>query len=121
ARTNVERHNCDQRKNVDEYGAVMTMQWEVLYTERDKLPECADLRSNVVGIVEEEIKELVASHLPGRNEELWDLDLLIEEARGIFPFDASITGESLQHSSAAEIEAILLDAAEAAYDLREEQ
>jgi preprotein translocase subunit SecA len=121
AQTKVEGHNFDTRKHVVEYDDVMNMHRDVIYTERTKVLEGADMRENVFGMVEEEIRELVAASLPGRNEELWDLDLLVEEARGIFPFDAAITGESLQGHSAAEIEAILLDAAEAAYDQREEQ
>jgi preprotein translocase subunit SecA len=121
AQTKVEGHNFDTRKHVVEYDDVMNMHRDVIYTERTKVLEGADMRANVWSMVEDEIKELVASQLPGRNEELWDLDLLVDEARAIFPFDASITPESLQGNSAAEIEAILLDAAEAAYELRESQ
>jgi preprotein translocase subunit SecA len=121
AQTKVEGHNFDTRKHVVEYDDVMNQHRDVIYAERTKVLEGADMKSNVFGMVEEEIRELVAASLPGRNEELWDLDLLVEEARGIFPFDAAITGESLQGHTAQEIEAILLDEAESSYELRESQ
>ena len=31
------------------------------------------------------VKGLVAAHLPGRHEEQWDLELLLDEVRAIFP------------------------------------
>jgi len=104
-----------------EYDDVMNVHRDVIYTERTKVLEGADMRENVFGMVEEELQELIAAHLPGRNEELWDLDLLLEEVRTISPLPAEITAESLSVRTAQEIEALILDEAEAAYDLKEEQ
>jgi preprotein translocase subunit SecA len=119
AQTKVEGHNFDIRKHVVEYDDVMNVHRDVIYTERTKVLEGADMRENVFTMVEEEIAELVAGHLPGRNEEAWDLELLLDEIRTIFPLPAGITEESLHAHSAEEIEALLLDEAEAAYDARE--
>ena len=85
AQTKVEGHNFDIRKHVVEYDDVMNMHRDVIYTERTKVLEGADMRANVFGMVEEEIQELVAAHLPGRHEEAWDLELLLDEIAGDLP------------------------------------
>jgi preprotein translocase subunit SecA len=72
-------------------------------------------------MVEDEIRDLIAANLPGKRDGVWDLDLLLEEVGTIFPLPKTVTAESLETHSAEEIEAILLDEAEAAYDLREQQ
>ena len=121
AQTKVEGHNFDIRKHVVEYDDVMNVHRDVIYTERNKVLEGADMRANVFGMVEEELRELVAVHLPGRSEEAWDLELMLEEARGVFPLPPDVTVESLHGLGAEEIEALLLDEAEAAYAEREQQ
>jgi preprotein translocase subunit SecA len=119
AQTKVEGHNFDIRKHVVEYDDVMNVHRDVIYTERTKVLEGADMRENVFGMVEEEIKELVATHLPGRNDELWDRETLLEEANAIYPVSTEVATEVLDSHSAEEIEALLLDDAEAVYDARE--
>ena len=119
AQTKVEGYNFDIRKHVVEYDDVMNVHRDVIYTERTKVLEGANVRENVFGMVEDELKELIANHLPGRSEELWDLDLLLEEARVSFALQAEITADSLHGSSAQEIEALLLDEAEVAYESKE--
>ena len=121
AQTKVEGHNFDIRKHVVEYDDVMNVHRDVIYTERAKVLEGAEMRANVFGMVEDEIRELLAVHLPGRHEEAWDMELLLDEARGIFPLPADVTPEALHGHSAEEVEALLLDEAEAAYDEREQQ
>ncbi len=119
AQTKVEGHNFDLRKHVVDYDDVMNLHRDVIYTERTKVLEGADMRENVFGMVEEELKELMAVHLPGRSEELWDLELLIEELGTMFPLPATVSADALAGQSADEIAALILDEAEAAYDAKE--
>jgi len=119
AQTKVEGHNFDIRKHVVEYDDVMNVHRDVIYRERTKVLEGEDLRANIFGMVEEEIRGLVASHMPGRNEDLWDLESLVEDVKAIFPVPEEVVERVFEAASAAEVEAILLDAAEAAYDARE--
>jgi preprotein translocase subunit SecA len=98
----------------------MNVHRDVVYTERAKVLAGADLRSDVFTMVEEELKELIASHLPHRQEEAWDRELLVEELQAIMPLSEEATGEIMSSGSAQEIEALVLDEAEAAYDAREE-
>jgi preprotein translocase subunit SecA len=116
AQTKVEGHNFDIRKHVVEYDDVMNMHRDVIYKERTKVLEGADMRANVFGMVEEELKELLVNHLPGRREETWDLEMLLEEVRAIFPLPSRVTVETLARHTSEEIEALVLDEAEAAYD-----
>ena len=55
AQTKVEGYNFDIRKHVVEYDDVMNMQRDVIYTERNKVLEGADMRANVFGMVEDEL------------------------------------------------------------------
>ena len=120
AQTKVEGYNFDIRKNVVEYDDVMNVHRDVIYAERTKVLEGADMRANVFEMVEDELKEMITGHLPGRHEEAWDLELLVDEVQSIFPSE-TVTLEALQGRSAAEIEAFILDEAEATYDFRESQ
>jgi preprotein translocase subunit SecA len=92
---------------------------DVIYTERDKVLEGADMRANVFGMVEDEVREIMASQLPDRHEEAWNRDLFIEEIQGVFPLSPETAAEIERSRSLTEIEAMLLDEAEAAYDQRE--
>ena len=121
AQTKVEGHNFDMRKHVVDYDDVMNVQRDMIYTERTKVLQGEDLRSNIFGMVEDEIKQLSQTHLPGRQEEAWDLELLLEECAAIFRLPDEANAESLEERSAEELEALLLDEAEAAYEQREEE
>jgi preprotein translocase subunit SecA len=120
AQTKVEGHNFDIRKHLVEYDDVMNVHRDVVYTERAKVLAGADLRTDVFTMVEEELKELIATHLPHRQEEAWDRELLVEELQAIMPLSEEAAAEIMSNGSAPEIEALVLDEAEAAYDAREE-
>jgi preprotein translocase subunit SecA len=119
AQTKVEGYNFDIRKHVVEYDDVMNVHRDVIYTERTKVLEGADMRANVFGMVEEELRELIETHLPARHEEAWDRELLIEELQAVFPLSKTAAEEIERSNSMEEIEALVLDEAEAAYDERE--
>src|SRR3712207_8693918 len=53
AQVKVEGHNFDIRKNVVEYDDVMNKHREVIYAERRKILEGADLRANVLGMIKD--------------------------------------------------------------------
>jgi preprotein translocase subunit SecA len=119
AQTKVEGHNFDIRKHLVDYDDVMNVHRDVIYTERTKVLEGANLHEDVFGMVEEEIKELIAVHLPHRQEEAWDRELLIEELQTILPLSEDASAEIMSSGSHEEIEALVLDEAEAAYEARE--
>jgi preprotein translocase subunit SecA len=118
AQTKVEGHNFDIRKHVVEYDDVMNVHRDVIYTERTKVLEGADMRANVFGMVEDEIRDLVAAHI---SRDGWDLELLKDEIEAIFPLSEDAVAELMNVKNAEEAEALLLDDAEATYEMREEQ
>jgi preprotein translocase subunit SecA len=121
AQTKVEGHNFDIRKHVVEYDDVMNVHRDVIYTERTKVLEGLDMRSNIFGMVEEELSELIQGHLPARHEEAWDRELLLEDLQAIYPVSEETKGLIENSHTAEEIEAAVLDDAEEAYDRREEE
>jgi preprotein translocase subunit SecA len=119
AQTKVEGHNFDIRKNVVEYDDVMNVHRDVIYSERTKVLEGEDLRSNTFGMVEDELRDLIDTHMPSRNESAWDIESLVEDVRAIFPLSEEAANDLLGGTTATETEALVLDEAEAAYDARE--
>jgi preprotein translocase subunit SecA len=81
--------------------------------------EGADMRENVFGMVEDELKEMIATHLPGRNEDGWDRETLIDDVRSMFALSPEAQEEIMETNSIEEIEALILDEAEAVYDAKE--
>jgi preprotein translocase subunit SecA len=119
AQTKVEGHNFDIRKHVVDYDDVMNVHRDVIYTERTKVLEGEDLRSNVFGMVEDELREIIETHMPGRNDGTWDIERLIEDAKAIYPVSDATADDIRSGLTPAEVEAMMLDEAEAAYDARE--
>jgi preprotein translocase subunit SecA len=121
AQSKVEGHNFDIRKHVVEYDDVMNKHREVIYGERNKILEGAEMRSNIWSMIEEELEGLAKAHLPDRNQELWDLEAFVGEVNAILPQPFEISVDQIDGMSADEIEDLILDAAEAAYEAKEKE
>ncbi len=119
AQTKVEGHNFDIRKHLVDYDDVMNKHREVIYAERRKILSGADLKSNVLDMVQQEIKALVNLHLLDEHGDQWDLSSLLNGVKAILPVPASVSEESLVRMSKQEIEEELLDLAESHYEERE--
>ena len=65
AQTKVEGHNFDIRKHVVDYDDVMNTQRDVIYKERRKILEGADLKTNILDMVREELTAIVDANTPG--------------------------------------------------------
>jgi preprotein translocase subunit SecA len=85
AQTKVEGHNFDIRKHVVEYDDVMNTHRDLIYTERNKILEGADLKVNIQGMIAEEINELVGSYLTDHQQEERDLKGLLNEMKAVMP------------------------------------
>ena len=119
AQTKVEGYNFDIRKHVVEYDDVMNMHRDVIYSERRKILEGADLKSNVLDMVREEIGGIMDFHLPGRREEEWDRESFAGEVEAIFPLPPSLSAKKLPGLSREEIFEKVISAAEEEYERRE--
>jgi preprotein translocase subunit SecA len=121
AQTKVEGYNFDIRKHVVEYDDVMNMHRDVIYSERRKILEGADLKSNVLDMVREEIGGVMDFHLPGRREEEWDFESFAGEVEAIFPLPPALGVKKLPGLSREEIFEKVISAAEEEYERRERE
>jgi len=116
----VEGYNFDIRKHLVEYDDVVNTQRDVIYAERMKILSGADLRSNILDMVEQEVCAEVVSHIDDRNIQRDETGLLKTIAT-IMPVPADINAESIAKMSRKEIEEKLVETAESTYDEREKQ
>jgi preprotein translocase subunit SecA len=121
AQGKVEGHNFDIRKHVVEYDDVMNVHRDVIYTERAKILEGADLRANVMEMIREEIEETTASHLPDRQPEAWNIEGLLADIATIFPVEGGLAAEDFYNREASDIADELFEIASEAYEKREQQ
>ncbi len=121
AQTKVEGHNFDIRKHLVEYDDVMNTHRDVIYTERDKALGDADLKSNILDMVREEITELVEFHAPDRYPDQWDLETLLTEVAVILRLPSSINVRTLEELRHDELLEKLLTHTEEAYEQREQE
>src|SRR5438552_14919021 len=65
AQTKVEGYNFDIRKNVVDYDDIIAKQREVIYAARRAVLEHADMHERVLGMMRDEVKKIVDTHIPG--------------------------------------------------------
>ena len=94
---------------------------DVIYKERAKILEGADLKSNILDIVREEITQLVELHVPERYREQWDLDTLLTDVNAIVKLPSSFNVSTFEELNHEEVLEHVLTHAEEAYERREEE
>jgi preprotein translocase subunit SecA len=126
AQSQVEARNYEIRKNVLKYDDVLNRQRQVVYEERRKVLEGADMQEQVRHFVNDVVSGYVdAATVEGYAED-WDLDKLWTAMRTLFPVSVTIDDVAeragSRHAITAEIlrEELTSDAHHA-YDRREEQ
>ena len=97
------------------------MHRDVIYSERAKILNEADLKINIQEMVNKEISGLVATYCPNENSNEWDLDTFRNELATIFPSQPSIMREQVENMHPEEIEDELTNFAINIYDERETQ
>ncbi len=120
AQTKVEAYNFDIRKHLVEYDDVMNTQRTTIYGERRKVLEGADLRANILEMVQRELDELVDVHLQGRESEEWDVEGLFNELSTVLPPLEGFTMENARNMTREEVRELLQDHASAMYRAKEE-
>ncbi|WP_104108045.1 preprotein translocase subunit SecA [Nocardioides sp. 616] len=125
AQANLESQNFESRKNVLKYDDVMSRQREVIYGERRRVLEGADLEEQIRTFVD----DVIAGYVTGATvdyAEGWDLDALETALKQLYPM--SFTLESLEAEAGGRgnltreaLVTSLQKDAQAAYDRREEE
>jgi len=121
AQTKVEGHNFDIRKHVVEYDDVMNTHRDLIYTERNKILEGADLKVNIQGMIAEEINELVGSYLTDHQQEERDLKGLLNEMKAVMPLPPHFTQAHFADMSRERIAEELLAHAQEEYEAKEQK
>ena len=121
AQVRVEGYHFDIRKHLVEYDDVINQQRELIYSERKKILSGADLKANILSMVREEIQGVVATRIPDERGVDWDLEGLIAEVGTIFPLPPAINADALSQLKPEQIEAKLIELAEALYEDREKE
>jgi preprotein translocase subunit SecA len=116
----VEGYNFDIRKHLVEYDDVVNTQREIIYTERRKTLGGADLKSNILEMIDKELHNVMASHYDSRGYERDDAGL-IREAMTILPLPRDFNADTLTKMQSKEIEKRLLEIAHNLYEQREKE
>jgi len=121
AQTKVEGYNFDIRKHVVEYDDVMNIHRDVIYKERRKILEGADVHANIVTMVDEELSAIVDAHVVGRPHEEWDVASLKAQLNAVVELPADLNEEDLLQFSPDELRDRVHEHAHAMYEAKEEE
>jgi preprotein translocase subunit SecA len=92
AQSQVEAQNFETRKNILKYDDVMSRQRQVIYDERRRVLEGADLHEQVRGFLDDTVEGYVVGATEGFPEE-WDLEKLFTALKTLYP--VGVTQESV--------------------------
>ena len=115
----VEGYHFDMRKHLVEYDDVVNKHRELIYEERRKILGGADLKSNILSMVSEEISAIVNSRLSNMHGLDWDIPALLVDIGTIFPLPRSFDPDALVEMRPKEIEEKLIEEAGAFYEEKE--
>ncbi|MGN6330750.1 MAG: preprotein translocase subunit SecA [Motilibacteraceae bacterium] len=125
AQTQVEAQNFEIRKNVLKYDDVLNRQREVIYSERRRVLEGADLHEQVLHMIDDTVEAYVRAATTEGYAEEWDLPKLWTALKTLYPI--GVTVEELEEASGGGrtgltsdfvVEEVRADA-QAAYERRE--
>jgi preprotein translocase subunit SecA len=125
AQTQVEQQNFEIRKNVLKYDEVMNKQREVIYAERRRILDGADLHEQVRHMLDDVPAAYVEGATANGYPEDWDLDTLWTALKTLYPISFTVqdaiqeAGGDLADLSAELLVAKVREDVHAAYDRRE--
>jgi preprotein translocase subunit SecA len=117
----VEGYHFDMRKHLVEYDDVVNKHRELIYEERRKILSGIDLKSNIMSMVVQELKNIITTHGLDRYGEGQDTAGLLAEVNIVMPLPRELSDKSLEGLSSSEIEKKLVELAESIYDQREKE
>ena len=122
AQKKVEEWHFEARKNVLQYDDVMNKQREVIYTERRRILEGANLRETILGFLRQTVVDSVAVFTPeSESQQEWDLDELYAGLEEYFPIHNYAQPSDLQGKTRDELMEYLSETVERAYVDKEQE
>ncbi|MFC1847238.1 preprotein translocase subunit SecA [Chloroflexota bacterium] len=121
AQVRVEGYHFDIRKHLVDYDDVVNQQRQLIYGERRKILEGADLRANILSMLKEEMQGIMAVHIDDEHGNGWDTKGLTAEVAAILPLPPEINADTLSALKPEQIEEKLNEQAEALYEQHEQE
>ncbi|MCF6138743.1 preprotein translocase subunit SecA [Pseudalkalibacillus berkeleyi] len=122
AQKRVEGHNYDARKQLLQYDDVMRQQREIIYAQRAEVLESENLREIVERMIHSTVERIVAAHTPEEEvQEDWDLQAIIDYAKGTFLNDGVVTVNDIKGKEREEIVEVFLAKVKEEYDRKESE
>ena len=122
AQKKVEGRNFAIRKNVLQFDDVMNRQREIMYDQRNKVLNGENLKSQIVGMIEQAVKETVSKYISSDSlKDDWNLEGLHDYYLGwlLDENDLKYSLDELEDISVDDITKIIVDKANALYEERE--
>ncbi len=121
AQVRVEGYHFDIRKSLVEYDDVVNQQRELIYGERKKILSNADLKTNILSMVKEELQGIVTTHVGDEYNDSRDIKDLITKVSAILPLPPELNAETFSSLKPDQIKEKLFQQAEALYEQREQE
>jgi preprotein translocase subunit SecA len=127
AQTQVEQQNFEIRKNVLKYDEVLNRQRTVIYDERRRVLDGADLQDQVDHMITDVVSGYVEGATSEGYPEDWDLEQLWTALRSLYPISVTVdeviedAGGDRNGLSTEQLTELLVEDAHAAYEAREEE
>ncbi len=116
----VEAFHFDIRKHLVDYDNVVNKHREVIYGERNKILHGAELKANILDMVEEETEGLVKSYYERGYEEA-DVKGLMQELADILPLPPDLNEKTLSDMKGKQASEKLLEYASSLYEQKEKE
>ena len=121
AQKRVEERNFDIRKYVLEYDDVMNQQRKVVYEQRRKILEGANMKEQILNMVDSLIQRGLDTYADAKlYPEEWDFEGLLKYCEKYFLAPDEIKLEDIEEMSREEVQKKLIEIAHATYEAREE-
>ncbi len=115
----VEGYHFDIRKNLVEYDDVVNKHRELIYAERQKILGGADLKANILEMVNREVEAIIATHLADPHGVGWDIPVLLSELKTILPLPPDLDEPAIAQLGPKGVAKHLAEAAAATYEQKE--
>ncbi len=121
AQTRVEGYHFDMRKHLVEFDDVVNQQRDLIYTERRKIISGADLKSNTLSMIDEEIADIVGSHGGNGRYDEPDTGGMVNDISTLFALPPDFSPEELSGLAPKQAEDRLKELAHTMYDRKEKE
>jgi preprotein translocase subunit SecA len=119
SQTKVEGYHFDMRKHLVEYDDVINAQRDLIYSERRKVLNGTELKTNIQDMIETEMSDVIENYMRGDNADEWDLEGLLADLSTIFHMPDDIDEDGIYSMHKEEITDKLLSHADLIYNERE--